>query len=502
MTLLVGENLGKTYVTPVLRGVSLQLEPGEVLALTGENGAGKSTLTKIIAGLVRPTEGTMRFNGQPFSPASRHDAEALGVRMVLQELGLIPTLSVAENLLLGHIPARCGFIRRDRLNELAAEQMAIIGLAGIDPRTLVGRLGVGHQQMVEIARNLVGDCKLLILDEPTATLTSHEIDRLFQQIQLLKQRGVGIIYISHRLDEVQQVADRCMVLRDGSHIATRPMTELNQDDIVRLMVGHDVNQEGNAEARPGTGRISLEVRGLGRGKVVQDVDLALYEGEILGMAGLVGAGRTELLRLIFGADAKDRGQILLDGAEVKVGSPMAAVRKGIGLVPEDRKSQGLMLPLAIRLNVTLSNIRAVSRKGWLKGALERVQVNRLKEMFALKCNSIEQPVNELSGGNQQKVVFARWLHRDCKVLLLDEPTRGVDVGARADIYLQMEQLAASGKAILMVSSDLRELVQVCDRIAVMSVGKLVRVFKRGEWTQHALLEAAFSGYLAGGAEAS
>jgi ribose transport system ATP-binding protein len=220
------------------------------------------------------------------------------------------------------------------------------------------------------------------------------------------------------------------------------------------------------------------------------------------MAGLVGAGRTELLRLIFGADAKDRGQILLDGAEVKVGSPMAAVRKGIGLVPEDRKSQGLMLPLAIRLNVTLSNIRAVSRKGWLKGALERVQVNRLKEMFALKCNSIEQPVNELSGGNQQKVVFARWLHRDCKVLLLDEPTRGVDVGARADIYQQMEQLAASGKAILMVSSDLRELVQVCDRIAVMSVGKLVRVFKRGEWTQHALLEAAFSGYLAGGAEAS
>jgi ribose transport system ATP-binding protein len=501
MTLLVGENLGKTYVTPVLRGVSFQLDPGEVLALTGENGAGKSTLTKIIAGLVRPTEGTLRLEGQPFAPASRHEAEARGVRMVLQELGLIPTLSVAENLLLGHIPARAGFIRRDRLNELAAAQMAVIGLEGIDPRTPVGRLGVGHQQMVEIARNLVGDCRLLILDEPTATLTSHEIDKLFEQIELLKRRGVGIIYISHRLDEVQQVASRCMVLRDGSHIATRPMAELDQNEIVRLMVGHEVNQEGNAEARP-AGEAVLEVRGLGRGKAVRDVSLALHAGEILGVAGLVGAGRTELLRLIFGADPLDTGIILLGGAEARIPSPMAAVRKGIGLVPEDRKSQGLMLPLAIRLNVTLSNIRAVSRKGWLKGALERVQVGRLKDLFALKCNSIEQPVGELSGGNQQKVVFARWLHRDCKVLLLDEPTRGVDVGARADIYRQMDQLAAEGKAILMVSSDLRELTQVCDRIAVMSAGRLARVFKRGEWTQRALLEAAFSGYLAGGTQAS
>jgi len=344
----------------------------------------------------------------------------------------------------------------------------------------------------------VGDCRLLILDEPTATLTSHEIDRLFEQIHALKARGVGIIYISHRLDEMQQVADRVMVLRDGNHIATRPMAEVSQNDIVRLMVGHDVNQEGNAQARPATGRTALELRGLGRGKVVQDVSLSLQEGEILGMAGLVGAGRTELLRLIFGADPKDRGEVYLDGSATpaRIGSPMAAVRLGLGLVPEDRKSQGLLLPLAIRINVTLSNIRAVARKGWLKGSLERLQVNRLRDLFGVKCSSIEQPVNELSGGNQQKVVFARWLHRDCKVLLLDEPTRGVDVSARADIYQQMEQLASAGKAILMVSSDLRELIQVCDRIAVMSAGRLVQVFNRGEWTQQALLEAAFSGYLA------
>ena len=504
MALLSGENLGKTYVTPVLRGVSFQLNPGEVLALTGENGAGKSTLTKIVAGLVHPSEGSMTLAGQPFSPASRQEAEGLGVRMVLQELGLIPTLSVAENLLLGHIPSRGGLIRRDRLNQLAQAQMAIIGLSGIDPRTLVGRLGVGYQQMVEIARNLVGDCRLLILDEPTATLTSHEIDHLFEQIQVLKRRGVGIIYISHRLDEVQQVADRVMVLRDGSHIATRAIADVTQNDIVRLMVGRDVNQEGNVLARPASGRIALELRGLGRGKVVQDVSLTLCEGEILGMAGLVGAGRTELLRLIFGADRKDRGEVHLAGAAApaRIPSPMAAVRQGIGLVPEDRKSQGLMLPLAIRINVTLSNIRAVSRKGWLKGSLERLQVNGLKDLLGIKCSSIEQPVNELSGGNQQKVVFARWLHRDCRVLLLDEPTRGVDVAARADIYQQMEQLAASGKAILMVSSDLRELMQICDRIAVMSAGRLVQVFNRGEWTQQALLEAAFSGYLAGAPAAS
>ena len=228
------------------------------------------------------------------------------------------------------------------------------------------------------------------------------------------------------------------------------------------------------------------------------MSLSLQEGEILGMAGLVGAGRTELLRLIFGADPKDRGEVYLDGSATpaRIGSPMAAVRLGLGLVPEDRKSQGLLLPLAIRINVTLSNIRAVARKGWLKGSLERLQVNRLRDLFGVKCSSIEQPVNELSGGNQQKVVFARWLHRDCKVLLLDEPTRGVDVSARADIYQQMEQLASAGKAILMVSSDLRELIQVCDRIAVMSAGRLVQVFNRGEWTQQALLEAAFSGYLA------
>ena len=494
--LLQGEGLGKTYITPVLSDVSIDLREGEVLALTGENGAGKSTLTKIVAGLVQPSQGRMLLRGQRFSPASRKEAEQCGVRMVLQELGLIPTLTVAENLLLGHMPQRGGFIRRRELNERAARQMAVIGLESIDPRTPVGQLGLGHQQMVEIARNLVGDCQLLVLDEPTAMLTSREIDHLFAQIGLLKGRGVGIIYISHRLDELAQVADRVMVLRDGRHVGTRAMAEVVQNDIVRMMVGHDVSDE---PARSGLaqGKVVLELRGVGRGRVVQDVSLSLHGGEILGLAGLVGAGRTELLRIIYGADPKDAGAIFLDGSATKarIDSPMAAVRQGIGLVTEDRKTQGLLLPLAIRINTTLANIKAISRKGWLRAGAERAQVGRLSAALGLKSRSMDQPVGELSGGNQQKVVFARWLHRDCKVLLLDEPTRGVDIGARSDIYRQMEDLAQAGKAMLMVSSDLRELMAVSDRIAVMSAGRLVRVFNRGEWTQHALLEAAFSGYL-------
>ena len=499
--LLYGENLGKTYAIPVLADVSFELQAGEVLALTGENGAGKSTLTKIIAGLIPATHGHMLLDGEAFQPKSRREAEHLGVRMVLQELGLIPTLTVAENLMLDHLPNRGGFIRRDALNAAAREQMANIGLDSIDPRTPVGALGVGHQQMVEIARNLVGDCRLLILDEPTAALTSREIDHLFGQIEKAKARGVGIIYISHRLDELQQVADRVMVLRDGRYIDTRPMQETTQDDIVRLMVGRDVVESLDRDRRP-AGKRALAVRHLSRAKLVQDVSFDLFAGEILGVAGLVGSGRTELLRLIYGADRRDAGEVFIGENTVaaNIPSPMSAVKQGIGLVTEDRKTQGLLLPQPIRINATLANIAAISKRGWLDVASEREQVSRLSETLGVRSQSIEQTVGELSGGNQQKVVFARWLHRDCEVLLLDEPTRGVDIGARADIYSEMDKLAAAGKALLMVSSDLRELMSVCDRIAVMSAGKLVGIFERGQWTQQSLLEAAFSGYLGSAGE--
>ena len=487
--LLECRGLGKRYATPVLAGVDLDLRAGEVLALTGENGAGKSTLSKIIAGLVQPTAGTLTLAGRPYAPASRQDAERLGVRMVMQELSLVPTLSVAENLLLGRLPQRFGFIRGDALNEAAARQMALIGLDDVDPRLPVSALGVGYQQMVEIARSLVGDCRLLILDEPTATLTTREIAHLFEQIALLKARGVAVVYISHRLDELQQVADRVMVLRDGRHIDTRAMREVTQADIVRSMVGRDVHEGLDRDVRP---------RGLARGSAVRDVSFDLHAGEVLGLAGLVGSGRTELLRLIAGADRRDGGEILLGESDVpaRIASTMRAVRQGIGFVTEDRKSQGLLLPQSIRVNATLANLGAVSRGGWLQGDVERAEVERLRALLRVRSDSIEQPVAELSGGNQQKVVFARWLHRDCDVLLLDEPTRGVDIGARADIYAQMGQLAAAGKALLMVSSDLRELMSQCDRIGVMSAGRLVRIFERGAWTEQLLLEAAFSAYTA------
>jgi ribose transport system ATP-binding protein len=495
--LLTGRGIGKTYATPVLAGVDFELHPGEVLALTGENGAGKSTLSKIVAGLVQPTDGALALAGAPYAPASRKDAEKLGVRMVMQELSLVPTLSVAENLLLGRLPHRFGFIRGDALNEAAARQMALIGLQDIDPRLPVSALGVGYQQMVEIARSLVGECRLLILDEPTATLTSREIAHLFKQIELLKARGVAIVYISHRLDELQQVADRVMVLRDGRHIDTRPMRDLTQAAIVRSMVGRDVHEGLDRAVRP-QGKRALAVRGLTRGSVVRDVSFDLHVGEVLGLAGLVGSGRTELLRLIDGADRKDSGDVLLGDSTVpeKIASPVRAVRSGIGFVTEDRKSQGLLLPQSIRVNTTLANLGAVSRGGWLRRAEERTEVERLRTLLRVRSDSIEQPVDQLSGGNQQKVVFARWLHRDCDVLLLDEPTRGVDIGARADIYAQMDRMAADGKALLMVSSDLRELMSQCDRIGVMSAGRLVRIFERGEWSEQLLLEAAFSAYAA------
>ena len=524
--LLTIDAVGKDYsATTVLDGVTLALNAGEVLALTGENGAGKSTLSKIVCGLTPATRGGMRLAGQTFAPASRREAEQHGVRMVMQELGLVPTLTVAENLLLGRLPHRAGWLRRDVLHAAARTQLAKIGLESIDPATPVSQLGIGQQQMVEIARNLQDDTRILVLDEPTAMLTPRETTYLFDQIARLTARGVAIMYVSHRLEELRRIADRVAVLRDGRLVDVLPMAGLSEDDLVRRMVGRSVN---DLEHRPrrAAGPVVMDVHGIGRGAAVQDVSLSLRAGEVFGVAGLVGSGRTELVRLLFGADRADRGSLTLHAPNFEskqalalsgqaqiatqtiakkvprgFASPLAAIRAGIGLVTEDRKSQGLLLAQPIRVNATLSDLSAVSRGGWLQRALEHRLVQGFVRTLSIRCKSGEQPVGQLSGGNQQKVVFARWLHRPVRVLLLDEPTRGVDVGARAEIYAELDRMAGEGRALLMVSSDLRELMAMADRIGVMSAGRLVAVFERGQWSEQSLLAAAFSD-MAGRAAAS
>lgn len=494
----------KRYASNVLSGVSLSLRPGEVLALTGENGAGKSTMSKIVAGLVAPTEGTMTLAGQAFAPKNRRDAEHAGVRMVMQELSLVPTLTVAENLLIDALPNRgrwCGnWIDRKALNAAATQQLEKIGIQGISPDRLVSELGIGQQQMVEIARNLKEGTRVLILDEPTAMLTPRETQHLFTQIERLKTQGVAVIYVSHRLEELRKIADTLAVLRDGVLVKTCPMHEVTEGDIVALMVGHAVEQDMQKAKRPQGPRV-LAVKGLGRAKAVKAVSLDLHAGEVFGLAGLVGSGRTEFLRLLFGADRADTGELTLCAHPKRsvaltkaLGwrSPRAAIAAGIGLVTEDRKSQGLLLSQSIAVNTSLGALDTVSRHGWLDLWKERVLATAMVRRLSVRSHSVDQAVGTLSGGNQQKVIFARWLHKNCDVLLLDEPTRGVDVGARADIYAEIEAMTQAQKAVLMVSSDLRELMQMCDRIGVMSNGRLVTILERGQWSEKSLLDAAFS----------
>lgn len=494
------EGIGKDYGdSTVLDGVSLDLRAGEVLALTGENGAGKSTCSKIMCGLVQASRGQMTLMGKPFAPVSRTDAERQGVRMVLQELGLVNTLTVAENLLLDRLPHRFGLVDRKRLHEMAREQLAKMGLDHIDPRTKVSELGIGMQQMVEIARNLRDGNRVLVLDEPTAMLTAKEIEHLFAQIDLMKAQGVALVYVSHRLEELQRVAERVAVLRDGRLVDVLPMQGLSEATLVERMVGRHV-ETLDEKPRRKAGPVLLRAENMCRGDVVKNVSLELHAGEVLGVAGLVGAGRTELLRLLYGADKADSGSIELTGQHPDQQaqtvapnwrSPMQAVRAGIALITEDRKAQGLLLPQSIRVNTSLSHMRSVSAGGWLNRGREAQLAKQMVQRLRVRSFNAEQSVGTLSGGNQQKVIFARWLHRDCPVVLLDEPTRGVDVGARSDLYAEINTMTHQGKAVMVVSSDLRELMELCDRIAVMHQGCLVATFERGQWSQKALLAAAF-----------
>ncbi len=497
--LLRVRGLSKSYAAPVLCDVDFDLHPGEIHALVGENGAGKTTLARIVAGLTQADAGRMHLNGEPYAPTGRAAAEQHGVRIVMQELNVIGTLTVAESIFIGRIPNRFGFVDRRRLHADARELMARLRLDEIGPDRMVETLGVGQQQLVEIAAGLSRRCDLLILDEPTAALTDTEVELLFTQLKALRSNGVGIIYISHRLEELRRIADRVTVLRDGKVIGTRQAETAPLDDIIRMMIGRDLSEVQRPVERA-RGRVALQVRHLSRGQSVRDVSFEVREGEILGFAGLMGSGRTETMRAIFGADPPDVGAVIVGDGDTpaRIRSPRDAVRHGIALLTEDRKEQGLFLPLPVRVNISLARLRALATFGhWIRPREESAVTRRLADALAVRCRSTEQPAAELSGGNQQKVVIARWLYRDCNVLLFDEPTRGIDIGAKLDIYRLLADLADRGKAIVITSSDLLELFAICDRICVMSGGHLVATFERGDWTEGKVMDAAFSGHIGG-----
>jgi len=474
-----------------LDGVTLEVRRGEVHALVGENGAGKSTLVKILAGAVLRDQGEIRVNGRAVEIPSPHAAQQLGVSMIYQEFNLVPHLTVAENIFLGREPQVLpGIIDWGRMYREAQAVLDRLGV-GIDVRAPVTRLSVAQQQMVEIAKAISTNAKLIVMDEPSATLTEHELARLFDLIRALRADGVSIIYISHRLEEIFEIADRVTVLRDGQLIATHLVREVTKDDIIHMMVGRQLTAQ-IPKRNVQIGEEALRVEGLSGG-IVHDVSLVVHAGEIVCLTGLVGAGRSEVARLIFGADPRTAGRILLRGNEVRIRNPREAIRRGVGFVTEDRKEQGLVLGLTVRENVTLAHLDLLSYYGFIRRQQERSAAARFIQSLRIRTPSPEQLARNLSGGNQQKVVLAKWLLTQSRVLLFDEPTRGIDVGAKAEIYQLMGDLAASGVAMLMITSELPEAIGMADRILVMHEGRIAAEIPRTEATQEGIMFYATGG---------
>lgn len=495
------KGISKSFASPVLHDIHLDIQPGEIHALMGSNGAGKSTLCNLVAGIHHPNAGSMEFGGHPHAPKSLRDAECSGIQMVMQELSLFPTLSVAENLCFNRLGKRAGLIDHADLRQRAAAMLAALDMDDIDLQAPVAELGVGLQQLVEIARAISHDVKLLILDEPTASLTDPQIDTLFQRLKAMRERGVSVIYISHRMDEIARIADRVSVLRDGERVATLPVAEATTDTIVELMAGA-LTEPAAAQTgseQPAAPQVLMKVDRLGLTGSIQNISFEIRAGEVLGIGGLIGSGRTELLRAIFGADRADSGALRFaqdnfQRAQV-MRSPREAIDAGIGLVVEDRKGQGLLLQDSISSNMCLGKLRELTHTGGVVSAAdEHAMASEMCEKLQIKCDAFGQPVAQLSGGNQQKVLIARWLLNDLPVLLFDEPTRGVDARAKSSIQSLLGTLAAAGKAVVVVSSETDELIKVSDRILVMSNGRLACEFNAREVTEEQLLEASFKYY--------
>ncbi len=474
--------------------VSFSCQAGEVHALVGQNGAGKSTLMKILAGALQPDSGEIRLKGQPVQIRSPRQAQALGISIIYQEFNLLPDLTVAENIFLGRPPrTRLGTVDWKRLRQEARAVLDRLGVQ-IDVDQPVRRIAVAEQQMVEIAKALSLHSDILVMDEPSAVLGGHELARLFEVIRTLKQQGVTIIYISHRLAEVFEIADRVTVLRDGQLVGVVSPREVSEGELIRMMIGQHL-RETFPEARGEIGETVLEVSGLTRRGAFEDVSFTIRRGEIVGLAGMVGAGRTAVARALFGAEPVDAGEVLLDGQRVRITSPQTGVSYGLALVPEDRKADGLVLGLSVRKNITLPILNRISHLGVLQEAQERRIVEEAVRNLDIRTPSLNQEVRYLSGGNQQKVVLAKWLSAAPKVIILDEPTRGIDVSAKFEMYQLIRNLAQRGAAILLISSELPEILGLSDRILVMHRGRIVGEFSREEATEEKVLALATGGSL-------
>ncbi|MGO2830668.1 sugar ABC transporter ATP-binding protein [Corynebacterium casei] len=464
-------NVSKSFgPVNVIKDVSLSVRRGQVQALLGENGAGKSTLIKMIAGVHAPDSGKILIDGTEVTIASTNDSEAYGIATIHQELNLVPTLSVAENIMLGRTPKRFGLVNYKHLNAQAQAALNLIGL-DVPLKQKVGELGIAKQQLIEIAKALSMNARILILDEPTAALTGKEVDALFAILDELKAKGVAMVFISHHLDELARIADTISILRDGEFVAEVPAST-DEDTLVQHMVGRAIEDQYPRGVVPETGAPLLEVNSLSSSGSFNDVSFTVHAGEVVGLAGLVGAGRTEVVRAIAGADKYDSGQVLVSGKKLKAGDIQGAIRAGVGHIPEDRKGQALVLDGTVNENLGYATLGATAKAGLADRSGQKRRAQEVAEKLRIRMANIDQPIRNLSGGNQQKAVFGRWVLAQSNVLLLDEPTRGVDVGAKVEIYNIINEITANGGAVLMVSSDLPEVLGMSDRILVMSGGQL------------------------------
>jgi rhamnose transport system ATP-binding protein len=473
----------------VLHGVSFTLQPGEVHALLGENGAGKSTLVKVITGVHQPDGGEIYLNGERVHFSNPRESRQAGIAAIYQELSLFPDLDVAENIFVGRQPtARGGRIDWRTLYAEAEKLLTALGVQ-LDLKQKARTLSIAQQQMVEIARAFSLNARILIMDEPTSSLTLNEVEDLFRLVRRLRDEGTAIIFISHRLEELFELADRVTVLRDGNYVGTRVISEVSRDDLIHMMVGRTISNMFPKQ-EVAAGAVALKVDGLSRPGLFEAISFELRHGEILGMAGLVGAGRTDVARAIFGVAPPTAGTIQVEGQLVQITSPQEAIRLGLAYVPEDRQTHGLILPMSITANISLAVLERYANRGWLRDEAEREATFSAARKLEVRAHHMAQEARELSGGNQQKVVLAKWLATDPRILILDEPTRGIDVGTKAAVHALMSELASEGIAILMISSELPEVLGMSDRILVMHEGHMTAHFTREEATQEKILAAA------------